>query len=299
MVSIHSGFEKPKHNNSLEKLTENLSFKAEDISWLIDNLPVTVFRSSSKLSWSMDYISTNVEKLTGYSKMDFIDQKLLWSDIVFPEDITILDKAVKKAKKNKSSYQIEYRIKKSDGSTAFIQEKAHLVCDDSGKLAYITGVFLDLTSEVKRKEDSQGLFKEEERIQLEMLQSFVESISHGEIPEPITDNYNGDLNEIKNNLNNCIEGLQGLVECNNVLQRMAVNDQTKGVEGEYVGIYASMGEATNLVRARVLNVTNLLNNIAVGDTSQLEGLKKIGKRSEQDQLLPAYHTGDGKCQTPY
>ena len=293
MVSTHSGFKRQNHNNSLEKLTGNLDFKAEDISWLIDNLPVTVFRSSSKLSWNMDYISTNVEKLTGYSKMDFIDQKLLWSDIVFPEDITILDKAVKKAKKNKNSYQIEYRIKKSDGSTAFIQEKAHMVCDDSGKLAFVTGVFLDLTLEVKRKEDSHGLVKEDERIQLEMLRSFVESLSHGEIPEPITDNYNGDFNEIKNNLNNCIDGLQGLVECNNVLQHMAVNDYTKGVEGEYVGLYASMGKATNLVRDRVLNVTNVLENIAVGNTSRLAELQKIGKRSEQDRLMPAIICGNG------
>ena len=288
MVSIHSGFEKSNHNNSLEKLTENLDFKAEDISWLIDNLPVTVFRSSSKLSWSMGYISTNVEKLTGYSKMDFINQKLLWSDIVFPEDITIIDKAVKKAKKNKNSYQIEYRIKKSDGSTAFIQEKAHLVCDGTGKLAYIAGMFLDLTSEAKRREDSHGLVKEDEKIQLEMLQSFVESLSRGEIPEPITDNYNGDLNKIKNNVNNCIEGLQGLVECNNVLHRLVMNDHTKSVEGKYVGIYASMGEATNSVRERLLSVNSLVNDIAVGKTSQLEKFKKIGRRSEQDQLLPAF-----------
>jgi methyl-accepting chemotaxis protein len=54
-----------------------------------------------------------------------------------------------------------------------------------------------------------------------------------------------------------------------------------------VGIYSSMAEATNLVRARVLNVTNQLNNIAIGDSSNLEELKKIGKRSDQDRLLPA------------
>ena len=72
-----------------------------------------------------------------------------------------------------------------------------------------------------------------------------------------------------------------------MLQRMAVNDHTKGVEGEYVGIYASMGEATNIVRDRVLNVTNVLENIAVGNTSRLAELKKIGKRSEQDRLMPA------------
>ena len=212
MGSIDSFFEKQKSDDSFENSTFNFIFKAEDISWLIDNIPVTVFKSSSKLSWGMDYLSTNVEKLTGYSKMDFIDQKILWSDIVLPEDITIIDKAVKKAKKNKSSYQIEYRIKKADGSTAFIQEKAHLVCDDSGKMDYISGIFLDLSSEVKRKADSLGSVNEDARIQLEMLSSFVENLSRGEIPEPITDNYNSALEKMKNNINNCIEGLQGLVD---------------------------------------------------------------------------------------
>ncbi len=377
MVSIRSNFDNTKSNDLSGKLSENMDFRVEDMSWLIDNLPVTVFRASSKLSWGMDYISKNVEKLTGYSKMDFIDQKLSWSDIVFPEDISIIEKAVQKATKSKTSYQVEYRIKKSNGSTALIQEQAHLVRDDNGNLAYKDGIFLE-TSLIKRKEDTHKTVKEDEKIQLEMFRSFVEKISAGEeiekisgnftgetkktvdlinhstenimgvldeimtiskagkeghlsirandskypggwgmllrelnsaldaiisplnvaaeyvelisrgdIPEPITDNYNGDFNKIKNNLNNCIDGLQGLAECNNVLQRMAVNDQTKGVEGEYVGIFASMGEATNKVRDRVLNVTNQLNNIAVGDTSQLVELRKVGKRSEQDRLLPA------------
>ena len=120
-----------------------------------------------------------------------------------------------------------------------------------------------------------------------MAAEYVERISRGDIPQKITDNYNGDFNEIKNNLNNCIDGLQGLVECNHILQRMAVNDLTKGVEGEYVGIFASMGEAINLVQARVLNVTNVLEHISVGNTSRLEELKKIGKRSEQDRLMPS------------
>ena len=66
---------------------------------------------------------------------------------------------------------------------------------------------------------------------LNVAAEYVERISRGDIPELITDDYNGDFNEIKNNLNNCIEGIQGLVECNNVLHRMAMNDHTISVEG--------------------------------------------------------------------
>ena len=211
MVSTHSNTEKKKQREPFEKLAVSMNSKTEDMSWIVDNLPVTVFRSSSKLSWGMDYISTNVEKLTGYSKIDFIDQKLLWSDIVFPEDITTIDKAVKKAKKNKSSYQIEYRIKKADGNTAFIQEQAHLVCDDSGKLAYITGVFLELTSEVKRREDSHDLVKEDEKIQLEMFRSFVEKISAGDEIEEIRGDFTGETRKTVDLINHTTENIMGIL----------------------------------------------------------------------------------------
>jgi methyl-accepting chemotaxis protein len=87
MGSVDSVFEKQKGNNSFENLAWNSIFKEEDISWLIDNIPVTVFRSSSKLSWGMDYLSTNVDKLTGYSKMDFINKKYPGPTLFFPRTL--------------------------------------------------------------------------------------------------------------------------------------------------------------------------------------------------------------------
>ena len=41
---------------------------------------------------------------------------------------------------------------------------------------------------------------------------YVDRISKGDIPEPITDMYNGDFNEIKNNLNQCIDVMKGLLK---------------------------------------------------------------------------------------
>ena len=38
---------------------------------------------------------------------------------------------------------------------------------------------------------------------------YVDRISKGDIPEPITDAYKGDFNEIKNNLNQCIDVMKG------------------------------------------------------------------------------------------
>jgi len=122
---------------------------------------------------------------------------------------------------------------------------------------------------------------------LNVAAEYVDRIGKGEIPAKITESYNGDFNEIKNNLNNCIDGLSGLVECNAVMKRMAVNDHTKKVEGNYVGIYASMGEATNSVRDRLLAITRMYTNMARGDTSDLAAYQKIGRRSDEDVIIPA------------
>ena len=126
---------------------------------------------------------------------------------------------------------------------------------------------------------------------LNVAAEYVDRISKGDIPSRITDTYNGDFNEIKNNLNQCIDGLGGLVEANDVLQKMAMNDYTKKVAGTYVGIYAEVGHAINLVADRVRHVIDTVNNVAVGDLRDLPEYRAIGngagRRSENDRLVPS------------
>ena len=46
---------------------------------------------------------------------------------------------------------------------------------------------------------------------LNVAAEYVDRISKGDIPPKITDNYGGDFNEIKNNLNQCIDAVNGLI----------------------------------------------------------------------------------------
>ncbi len=121
---------------------------------------------------------------------------------------------------------------------------------------------------------------------LNMAADYVARISKGEIPEKITDNYNGDFNEIKNSINNCIDGLGGLVEGNKILGRMAQNDFTASVEGQYLGIYKEIGDSINIVAKRINHTINILSNVAEGDLHDLAELHAVGKRSEHDRLMP-------------
>jgi methyl-accepting chemotaxis protein len=126
---------------------------------------------------------------------------------------------------------------------------------------------------------------------LNVAAEYVDRIGKGDIPPRITDSYSGDFNEIKVNLNLCIDGLQGLVESNKVLQRMALNDYSMSVEGSYQGIFAEVAAATNAAKDRVMRARDIAQHIAVGEFREdLEALKKVGKRCENDTLIPAFIT---------
>ncbi|OFY20085.1 MAG: hypothetical protein A2X02_06895 [Bacteroidetes bacterium GWF2_29_10] len=122
---------------------------------------------------------------------------------------------------------------------------------------------------------------------LNVAAEYVDRIAKGDIPPKITDNYNGDFNEIKNNLNMCIDGLGGLVESSEVLEMMAQNDYTKKVEGRYLGIFAKTAESINYVKDRVDHTINIIIKLAKGDMNEYDDLKRIGKRCENDQLMPS------------
>jgi len=57
---------------------------------------------------------------------------------------------------------------------------------------------------------------------LNVAGEYVDRISKGDIPPKITDSYNGDFNEIKNNLNQCIDAVNALVADANVLSKAAM-----------------------------------------------------------------------------
>jgi methyl-accepting chemotaxis protein len=144
----------------------------------------------------------------------------------------------------------------------------------------------------------QGRHLERARAVNQMLESLIQPIKRvstcldrigkGETPEPITDECQGDFRSLKQSINACIDALRGVLEANKVLQRMAVNDFTTSVEGSYQGIFAEMATATNGVAGRIRRTVEILNQIAVGDYAKdLDELKKVGRRSANDTLIPA------------
>ena len=118
--------------------------------------------------------------------------------------------------------------------------------------------------------------------------NYVDQISKGDIPAKITDTYNGDFNNLKNNLNACIDGLSGLIEANKILQRLANNDCSSRVEGTYQGIFAEVAKATNGALDRFRHAIAVVDMLGAGEyREEMVSLQRIGKRSESDTLIPS------------
>jgi len=103
-----------------------------------------------------------------------------------------------------------------------------------------------------------------------------------------TTKHKGRYSRMGEDINAAIEAiLQPLNEAINVLGKMETNDLTLKMEGNYKGQLSQLSERINTLNARLLNIEDVFVRVSNGDTSQLEKFMKIGKRSENDKLLPA------------
>lgn len=125
---------------------------------------------------------------------------------------------------------------------------------------------------------------------LDKAAEYMRRIGNGEIPEKITEDYKGDFNNIKNSINACIEGLGGLEEGRDILGNMANNDYNSSVEGSYLGIYCEIADSINTVGNNIKETIVIMNHIAQGDLTDLDRIKQIGRKSDQDSLVPAMIT---------
>jgi methyl-accepting chemotaxis protein len=84
---------------------------------------------------------------------------------------------------------------------------------------------------------------------LKVAAEYIDRIGKGNIPPKITDNYNGDFNEIKNNLNSCIDALNGLIgEMNHMSTEHDKGDiDVKINMDKFEGAYRKMAEGVNLM----------------------------------------------------
>ncbi|MFZ4618322.1 MAG: HAMP domain-containing protein, partial [Rectinemataceae bacterium] len=94
---------------------------------------------------------------------------------------------------------------------------------------------------------------------LNVAANYVDRISKGDIPPKITDTYNGDFNEIKNNLNQAIDAVNALAADAGMLARAAVDGKlaTRADATKHQGDYRKIVDGVNKTLDAVIGPLNV------------------------------------------
>ena len=105
------------------KINENTIYESEEkFKLLANNIPGTVYLYENDKNATKIYINDEVEKLTGYQKSYFLENKLNISDLIHSEDQERIKLATKIAFENQEAFNFTYRIKNKNGNFIWVEE---------------------------------------------------------------------------------------------------------------------------------------------------------------------------------
>lgn len=132
--------------SSIERIENEIATNEseEKFRLLANNIPGTVYLSNYDEHNTKIYINDKIEKLTGHSKSIFLNNQLSFIDLIHPEDKLMTIAGQKNAIENKRAIHLTYRIIHKDGRIVWVEEFGDTIYKD-GKIAFIEGIFIDIT----------------------------------------------------------------------------------------------------------------------------------------------------------
>ena len=170
-------------SSALERnINEDIIQQSEEkFRLLANNIPGTVYLSNYDEKWSKIYLNDEIEKLTGYPKSEFLENKRYYIDLVHPEDIDVFLDIARKLFNNKKKIHLTYRIIHKEGHIVWVEEFGEPILKDD-EIQYIGGIFIDITE----RKLSENMLKEKEIAEAasKAKSEFLANMSH-EIRTPL------------------------------------------------------------------------------------------------------------------
>jgi PAS domain S-box-containing protein len=142
--------------NDLHQTTRALQKSESRFRGLVANLPGAVYSCRNDASWTMSFLSEEIQALCGYPASDFINNRVRsFSSVVHPDDLPITYAAAQ-AIERQESFELTYRLLHADGHSVWVREKGRGEYDSHGELQWISGFIWDI-SDRKAVEDQLRL----------------------------------------------------------------------------------------------------------------------------------------------
>lgn len=153
----------------------------EKFKLLANNIPGAVYLVRFDENRTKVFLNDEIERLTGYTKEDFFENRVRLYDLYHPEDKKESLEQIQKAVKEKKPFAIRCRLIRKNGTVVWVEEYGESILID-GKIEFLEGVLIDITE--RRKAEEAILAKEFAETSNKAKSAFLANMSH-EIRTPL------------------------------------------------------------------------------------------------------------------
>jgi len=141
-----------------QKINDYLRQRLQDrglmLDSLMENLDGLVYCCLPDEQWTMLFVSSGCQKITGYSTEEILyNRKVSFESLTHPDDRESVRQKIGDAMRNHERLNIEYRISRKDGTQCWVWERGIGVYDDQGVCIALEGFIQDI-SQKKIQEQS-------------------------------------------------------------------------------------------------------------------------------------------------
>ncbi len=136
--------EEKKRKRVQEELQKSYE-KLKELEKIINSSPGVLFLWRNSKGWPVEFVSENIKQF-GYTQEDFYSGKVIYEQIVHPDDLNrVVEEVNNNSNKDINEFEQEYRIITKSGKIKWLDDRTWIRRDMEGNISHFQGIVLDIT----------------------------------------------------------------------------------------------------------------------------------------------------------